>query len=126
MNHLKKHLLLALLISISFLGNAQPGAAEKLRGTWTLDKFEFLSPMPDSLIIMEQAKGTKVSFVTDSKFVAMDASGTAVDSGSYSIEGNYVIQNGEKAEIMELTDTALVVKIPDVMLVYFRREKPVK
>ena len=126
MKYMKPFIIAIISVFSVVASNAQVDTVSKILGTWTFDKFVFLNPMPDSLNMLEHAKESKVSFVSSTKFLTMDTDGITIDSGAYSIEGKYIIQNGEKAELIELTDTALAVKIPDVMVVYFRREKPLK
>lgn len=100
----------------------------KILGSWVCDKLEFLTTMPDSSNIIKNAKGSIVTFIVGNKFTSKSLVNGILkeENGSYSIDGKYLIQNEDRAEIISLNDKEFVLKISKVVIFYFLRKEDSK
>ncbi len=124
----KKLIIVFILISISFKSFCQEMDTSKILGSWVCDKLEFLTTMPDSSNIIKNAKGSIVTFIVGNKFTSKSLVNGILkeENGSYSIDGKYLIQNEDRAEIISLNDKEFVLKISKVVIFYFLRKEDSK
>lgn len=128
MSMVKKLIIVFILISISFKSFCQEMDTSKILGSWVCDKLEFLTTMPDSSNIIKNAKGSIVTFIVGNKFTSKSLVNGILkeENGSYSIDGKYLIQNEDRAEIISLNDKEFVLKISKVVIFYFLRKEDSK
>ena len=75
--------------------------------------------MQDSAIVRRNAKERAISFEVNNRFFARSTMHEMVDSGTYKIEGRTIIASaGDPGEIITLTDTELVLRVPGAVVLY--------
>lgn len=127
--NLGQHVFLTLLLlGISYFSNAQmKNDVSKLLGAWVLEKQEFLEPNEDSTILRKESEGSVVTFKKGNIFETKAKAGsnnTEVYSGTYKLDadGKHLYQNDLKCEIVELSDSRLVMKVNEVaVLLRFKK-----
>jgi hypothetical protein len=115
-------LLLGSFISLNSF--AQQIDTTKLIGTWVCEKIEFLMDLPDTAGIKKDAIGSTVSFLEGNRFLAKSINPDNEEStGTFKLEGKYLIQDGERAEITLLTDKQLVFRLKDALIMHLSRKE---
>jgi hypothetical protein len=126
-NTVKLILLIVTYFSCNNL-NAQTFDTSKILGKWVFERYEFLDTDADSSAMKKESKGLVLSFEKGQKFTTkmkIATVETTVGTGTYtmSTDGKYLYQNEEEAEILILNEKEFVMKVPDAVIMHFKRLK---
>ncbi len=101
--------------------NAQKIDVSKLLGKWVFERYEFIDMENDTAEMKRLSQGLVLCFENGNKFITtmkMEGGETEVVKGTYKVssDGKYLIQNGEKAQMLKLDDKEFVFKLPEVII----------
>jgi hypothetical protein len=116
-----RHALLATFILISTLAFAQTNT-EKIKGKWSIDKFETDKNTPQAVKAREEMKGVYLTFGNGEVVITKKTEGCEdfMKKGPYSISANSIIlgKDQDAAEILLLSEKNITIKIPGQGVLY--------
>jgi len=97
---------------------------KKILGTWSFSKIEFIQSNPDSVAIVNNAKGMIINFSEDKLTMKNKFDSTFARTSVYTIgpDGATLTHNGVTAKIVKITDEELVLKVEQEGLIEYLKK----
>jgi hypothetical protein len=118
LNFFIRILLLAAICVVWVTSNAQQKFdGSKLVGKWAFERYEFIDKENDTTEMKRMSEGLIITFGKENKFVTTQRD-SIVTKGTYrlSSDGKFLIQNEQRAKILQLDQKQLVFKFPEVII----------
>jgi len=119
-NLLRQPILLILTFAASFT-YAQSNN-DKIIAKWSVDKFEVEKNTPQAVKAQQELQGTFLTF-GDELVISKKAEGgeQVIKKGQYSVSGTSITLGKDQAEILELSEKKLTIKIPTQGVLYLTK-----
>lgn len=96
--------------------------SEKIKAKWLVDKFEIEKSTPQAIKAQQEMQGTFLTFGTE-LLISKKVEGveTVIKKGQYFISGNVLTLGKDQAEILELSENKMTIKIPGQGILYLSK-----
>lgn len=113
---------LVVLILVSSLAYAQENN-KKIKTTWCVDKFEIEKTSPEAIKAQQALQGAYLTFSDELLISKENETGEVViKKGPYFITGNNITLGNDQAEILELSENKLTIRIPNQGVLYLTKK----
>jgi len=117
---LRQPILIILTFAASF--TYAQGNNDKIIAKWSLDKFEVEKNTPQAVKAQQELQGTFLTF-GDELVISKKTEGgeQVIKKGQYSVSGTSITLGKDQAEILELSEKKLTIKIPTQGVLYLTK-----
>ena len=117
---LRQSILIILTFAVSF--TYAQGNDDKIKAKWFVDKFEVVKNTPQAVKAQQELQGTFLTF-GDELVISKNAEGgeQVIKKGEYSVSGTSITLGKDQAEIVELSEKQLTIKIPNQGILYLTK-----